>query len=113
MAVAVTGIGGDRLSPASGKGALGVGPRAPRVLGWASAGSVEALGLSLLFSGRPLGLLLQLLLLIQRLAEKWGGSPRDAQAGVLARPGQGVRGSRRRAGTLSCAVTATASRILA
>lgn len=36
---------------------------------------------------RSPGLLLQLLLLIQRLREKWGGSPRDALAGAFERTG--------------------------
>lgn len=80
-------------APASGKGAFG--GRAPRTSG-SVAGQARDLmrlqgcdwRLSLLFSRRRFpGLLLQLLLLIQRLREKWGGSPRDALAGVFEQPG--------------------------
>lgn len=56
--------------------------------------------MSLFFSPRrPTGLLLPRLLLIRRLREKWGGSPRDALVGAFARPGghgPRVRGVRRR-----------------
>lgn len=46
--------------------------------------------------GNPPGLLLPLLLLIQRLRGKWGGSPRDPLVGAFAVPGgrgQGTRGA--------------------
>lgn len=91
-------------APALGKGAFG--GRAPRASGFGAGQARDPMRLRgydwrlslLFFPRRSPGLLLQLLLLIQRLREKWGGSPWDSLAGAFARPvgrGQGVRGASR------------------